>query len=104
MSSTTLKLVIVAFDLHHCPLLCIGTLKHKKKVSKGPQLSVSYNWLTYFNLFTVLFHCQDASTHIAAMPLPSNERCRHCFSLLKGLRQVWGAQGEGHGMGYGLGV
>ena len=56
------------------------------------------------HIFTVLFHCQDASTHIATMPLPSNEGCRHCFSLLKGLRQVWGAQGEGHGIGYGLGV
>jgi len=85
MSSTVLKLVTVAFDLHHYPVHCIGTLKHKKKVSKSPWLPLSHNWLTYFNVFTVLFHSSKMPAH---MPLPSNERCRHYFSLLKELMQL----------------
>jgi len=85
MSSTVLKLVTIAFDLHHYPLHCVGTLKHKKKVSKSPWLPLSHNWLTYFDVFTVLFHSSKMPAH---MPLPSNERCRHYFSLLKELRQL----------------
>jgi hypothetical protein len=52
----------------------------------------------YFNVFTanlrhtyprMLAHMPPITT---TLPLPSNEGCRHCFSLSKEFRQVWGWQ------------
>jgi len=37
-------------------------------------------------------------------PLPSNEGCRHCFSLSKGFRQVWGGRKAQRAMEWDYGI